>query len=233
VPADDVARVRAHYADRHALYAARFSFDRPEVRWAWSRFTAEFAPQIDLALRRAAVDLGRARILDLGCGSGRVLRWLMGRGIPSARLLGADLIMPRLAQARRLAPAIGLAMADGVCLPCRDGAFDVALALTTLSSMPSEPMRRGAAAELLRVVRPGGAVICYEFSHKNPLNRYTVAVGAAALRALFPGAEVACRRVTLHPMVLRALFGLGPRVLAALERIDALRSHVLAVITRR
>ena len=226
---DDVARVRAHF--KEGRYDARFSLDRPHVRWAWSRLTAELGSQIDVALRRAGADPARARILDLGCGTGRTLRWLVDRG--HARLLGADVVAPRLTDARRLVSEAPLAMADGARLPCRDGAFDLALALTTFSSMPSEAMRRGAAAELLRVVRPGGAVICYEFSHKNAFNPHTVTVGAATLQALFSGAEVTCRRVTLHPMVMRALFCLGPRALAALERIDALRSHVLVVVSRR
>lgn len=227
--ADDVARVRDHFTA--GRYAARFSLDLPRVRWAWSRLTAELGSQIDGALRRAGADPARARILDLGCGTGRTLRWLVDRGHP--RLLGADVVAPRLTEARRLVPEAPRAMADGARLPCRDGAFDLALALTTFSSMPSEAMRQGAAAELLRVVRPGGVVICYEFSHKNVFNPNTVTVGEAALRALFSGADVTCRKVTLHPMVLRALFCLGPRALAALERIDALRSHVVVVVNRR
>ena len=232
---DDVARVRAHYAASDRRYAARFSFDRPDVRWAWSQLTREIGADIDRALALLGTAPEVTRVLDLGCGTGRALDWLKGRGEPAARLVGVDLVASRLAEARRLGAP--LLMADGARLPCRDGAFDLALALTTLSSMPSEAMRREAAAELLRVIRPGGAVICYELARKNPFNRETVALDEAALRALFAVADVRCRRVTLHPVVRRALFALGGRALAALDRldarVDALRTHVLAVISRR
>jgi ubiquinone/menaquinone biosynthesis C-methylase UbiE len=124
-------------------------------------------------------------------------------------------------------------LADGARLPCKDGAFDLALALTAFSSMPGATMRRAAATELLRVVRRDGAVICYEFARKNPVNRRTVALDERALQELFPGAIVRCRRVTLHPAVRRLLAPFGDGVLGALGRVGALRSHVLAVISRR
>lgn len=225
-PVSDVDRVRAHYAECGARYAERWAEDRPEVQYAWSRLREELRD----AFARAGIELGGARILDLGCGTGRVMAWLIEER--AGDVLGVDVVVPRVREARRRAPVARLAIADGARLPLRDGVFDAALALTTLSSMPSEKMRRAAVAELLRVLRPGGAVICYEFSHGNPLNPHTVGLGARRLRALFAGANLSLRRVTLHPVLLRTLRSLGPRWLAALERFRFLRSHCLAVVTK-
>jgi len=228
VASDDVARVRAHYAERGARYAERFADDRPEVRYAWSRLTV----RIQAALDGAGLDLASARVLDVGCGGGGLMAWLLERGVQPARLLGVDLVVPRLHQARRHAPAAGLALADGARLPLRDGRLDVVLALTSLSSMPSLAMRRDAAAQMLRVLRPGGVALCYEFVHKNPLNKYTVTLRPRQLAALFEGARVEIHRMSLHPWLVRALWPFGPRVLDAVEGIGALRSHLLAVVKK-
>ena len=195
-------------------------------------FRSRLTSRIHAALGRAGVDLAGARVLDVGCGTGRGMAWLLDRGVRPGRLLGVDLIVPRLLEARARVPSAALAIADGARLPLRDGGFDVAVALTTLSSMPSEPMRRHAAAEMLRVIRPGGVVLCYEFAWHNPFNPYTVALGPRRLRELFAGAQVSLHRVTLHPLLVRMLLPLGPRVLDALEAVRPLRSHCLALVTK-
>jgi SAM-dependent methyltransferase len=227
VARDDVARVRAHYAQRGPRYIERFSDDRPAVRGAWSRLAA----QMDRALEEHGVDLASARVLDVGCGGGRALDWATRRGARPGWLLGADLVVPRLIEARGRVPAVPLLVADGARLPLRDGALDLCLALTSFSSMPSEEMRRGAATELLRVLRPGGLALCYDFLRKNPWNPYTVPIGPNQLREWFAGADVTQRRVTLYPALAHACHRF-PRVLAALERVGWLRSHCLAVVRK-
>lgn len=71
----------------------------------WSHFTARTLSVarelIDIdALRRVPVQCGRpARVLDVACGTGVLLRWLLER-IPDLEAVGIDASAPMLAQAR-------------------------------------------------------------------------------------------------------------------------------------
>ncbi len=95
-----------------------------------------------------------ARVLDLGCGTGNLAAQLVAQD-PSVRLTGIDIAPRFVATARRTVPAAAFAQADAMALPFPAATFDAALAMLVLP-FPPEPAT--AAAELARVVRPGGIV---------------------------------------------------------------------------
>ncbi len=95
-----------------------------------------------------------ARVLDLGCGTGN-LAAAATEADPSACVIGSDIASAFVMAARRAVPAAGFACADAMALPFADAAFDAGLAMLVL---PFPPEPGTAAAELARVVRPGGSV---------------------------------------------------------------------------
>jgi SAM-dependent methyltransferase len=103
----------------------------------------------------------RARVLDVGCGSGGATRAIAKRVGPEGRAVGIDASPALLEVARELAEKAGLSDAiefkagDCRALPFPDASFDVVLAATTLSHVP-DPDR--ALSEMVRVARPGGRV---------------------------------------------------------------------------
>ncbi len=94
-----------------------------------------------------------ARCLDLGCGDGRTAGlWLSGH---AAAYVGVDISQPAVDEAR----ALGLdarRIDDAGTLPFGDGEFDVVVCIEVLEHL-LEPQR--AAAEALRVLRPGGVFL--------------------------------------------------------------------------
>ena len=107
-------------------------------------------------LRAIPIERG-ATVLEVGCGTGVILRDLVplvGRG---GRLAGVDRSRTVLAAARRLCRGTGINLreADGAKLPFTDGGFDVTLAITLLLHVadPAAVVR-----EMARVTRPGGRV---------------------------------------------------------------------------
>ena len=104
---------------------------------------------------------GGERVLEVGCGSGVVLRDLAPRVGRGGTVVGVDPSRRAIAVARQLCrrrpgqASIRLRVADGMALPFRSGRFDAAIAVTVVLHV-ADPI--GLVRELTRVVRPGGRV---------------------------------------------------------------------------
>lgn len=96
-----------------------------------------------------------ARLLDYGCGYGRLGRLLFNRGYP--RVVGVDGAPAMVARARAENPGLPFAVI-GADLPFADGAFDGALLFTLLTSVPEDGAQRRILDETARVLGPGGVV---------------------------------------------------------------------------
>ena len=104
------------------------------------------------------------RILDIGCGTGRLLRKARERW-PEAELLGVDASEGMIAQARQLTPGVEFHVAMAESLPLPDDSID--LAFSTMSFHHWSNKLQGI-REVARVLRSGGQ--CYlKDVHINPL----------------------------------------------------------------
>lgn len=164
--------------------------------------------------------------LDVGCGGGWWLRELLRWGARPEAIAGIDALPEAIGAARRVHPDIGLSLGAADTLPFVDASFDLVSQFTVFSSILDTGVRRRAAAEMLRVLRPGGLMLWYDFT-VNPTNRQTRGIGVREAVALFPGCSFRLQRVTLAPPLARLVaprFWLGA---ALLEAIPPLRSHLL------
>ena len=125
-----------------------------------------FAPQSSALLIRTAVELGRfaagSRVADLGCGSGVFSNLLRQQGcVPT----GLD-ISPKLIElGRRKYPGIEFLEGDVENLPFADASFDGVLLGGLVHHFP-DPSR--CAAEVYRVLRPGGRFVAFDPNRMNP-----------------------------------------------------------------
>jgi ubiquinone/menaquinone biosynthesis C-methylase UbiE len=184
------------------------------------------------ALRAASMlPLTGRKVLDAGCGDGAVLRDLLRYGAEAADLDGIDLLEDRVARARELTPGAQIEAGDVQAMPYQAASFDLVLAFTLLSSVTDAAARQRVASELLRVTKPGGLVVVYDF-WMNPFNRDVKALKRESLRTLFPGRQIAFYGTTLAPPLTRLLLKAPGGWLAAtlLEVIPFLRTHYVAAI---
>ncbi|MEU4407721.1 class I SAM-dependent methyltransferase [Streptosporangium sp. NPDC023963] len=102
----------------------------------------------------ATVDRG-ARILDYGCGYGRVMAELSHRGF--CDVSGVDPSSALIARGRRSHPELRLAVLESPpSLPYPPTSFDVVLLFAVLTCVPDDDAQRALIAELVRVLAPGG-----------------------------------------------------------------------------
>jgi len=115
----------------------------------------------------AARPVAGLRLLEVGCGAGGNLRFLLARG---ARVEGAD-ISPRMVQLARHLNAdqgvdLPLHVIDGASLPHATGSFDVVLTVTALQHNHDGPQLTGLVRDIVRVLRPGGEAWIVEGVHR-------------------------------------------------------------------
>lgn len=168
--------------------------------------------------------------LDVGCGRGDLLRWLLDNGAAPGSLHGIDLLEDRVAAARAAIPGLDARVADARALPFESGSADAVLLSTVLSSVVGRSDRVSIAEEALRVLRPGGVVVCYDARVPNPLNRQVRAITRRELRRLFPGLPLQTRSMTLLPPLARRLGPATATLYPKLVRLPPLRTHTLAVV---
>ncbi len=115
------------------------------------------------------------RVLDLGCGEGSFAAALVDA---EAQVTMADVAQGALKRARVAAPgAVAVLLEEDAPLPFGDGSFDLAWCGETLEHVADVA---GLAAELRRVVRPGGALLVTTPNQARP----TVALEALRGRPL-------------------------------------------------
>lgn len=186
---------------------------------------------LSLLRRHAPTSLAGLRVLDIGCGGGEVLNDFVRYGADPSMLAGIDLLAERIGRARRRNPAIAYFVGDAEALPYRDGAFDVALQFTLLSSVLDRETRRRIAAETMRVLRPGGILVWYDFIW-DPTNPDVRGVRLGEIRSLYPDCRLDVRRATLAPPLSRRVARVSWALCRLLEAIPFLRSHYLVAIRR-
>jgi malonyl-CoA O-methyltransferase len=116
-------------------------------------------------LSNALPEAAGKRFLDIGCGTGRWLRWAVDRGAHAA---GADL-SPEMLDIGTRKPGLSgrVVQADAMATPFRDACADVVLSALVIGHM--RPVSQ-AMAELARLAAPGARVIVTDF-HPAALRR--------------------------------------------------------------
>jgi ubiquinone/menaquinone biosynthesis C-methylase UbiE len=131
---------------------------------------AEKARMIQSVLASCVGDPKKMQVLDIGCGIG-LIDQALDNGV--ARLCGVDTSLRSLEFARKRAPTTSFVHYDGGTLPFADSSFDAVFASCVLHHVPPD-MRRSFMREMLRPLRPKGAVIVIEHNPLNPFTRRTV-----------------------------------------------------------
>lgn len=101
-----------------------------------------------------------AEMIDIACGTGRFLKEVL-RNHPKISATGLDLSRPYLMKAQQsLAqfPSARFLEANAEDIPAEDGGYDIATCIYLFHELPKK-VRRTVAAEIARVLKPGGVLV--------------------------------------------------------------------------
>jgi ubiquinone/menaquinone biosynthesis C-methylase UbiE len=226
--AQELDRIRDVYAQRKTLPSFRYDESNPAVR----NISHEHRLATLRLLRRwMSLPLPEALILDVGCGTGSWIRQILDWGASPEHVFGIDLLPERIAQARQLTDnRVLFECSSAHELHFEDGQFDLLIQSTVFTSVLDPRLKSEIAREMLRVVRPGGIMLWYDFFLNNPFNKNVRGVGRREIETLFPNCRIALERITLAPPIARTIspgFSSIYRLLAALKIFC---THYLGVV---
>jgi len=182
-------------------------------------------------------DLSNKKILDVGCGKGDMLRNFIQYGARPENLYGLDLVEDRIEQAKALSPNIDFRCANAENLPYPDKSFDIVMQFVVFTSIFDSQMKKNIGKEMLRVLKPNGIIIWYDFYYNNPWNPDVRGIKKREIYQIFPDCKIYLKRITVGIAVavpiIRVIASYSYFLCCLLESIKILNTHYLGVIKKK
>ena len=178
------------------------------------------------------LELSDKKILDVGCGAGGVLRNFIKYGAIPENLYGVDLLPDRIERAKKLSPHLNFHLGSATELPFENEFFDIVMQFTVFTSILDYSMKQKIAQEMLRVLKPDGIIIWYDYWISKPTNPDVKGVGKQEIKKLFPNCKFEFYRITLAPPIARVLVPVSWILCELLEKLKIFNTHYLAVIKK-
>ena len=176
--------------------------------------------------------LSECRILDLGCGGGRLLDWFHQKGARAENLVGVDLLPKNIEIARRHYPTFTFFEANAESLPFPDTEFDIVAPFVVFSSILDHNTATNVAQTIVRLLKREGVIVWYDLRYPNPKNRNVQAMTKARIHRLFPGFSLDLQSISLLPPLADRLGRWSDIAYPRLVKLPVLRSHYLGLLKR-
>jgi len=136
-------------------------------------------------------------VLDAGCGTGNLTRALLARLSPAGRIIAVDVAARMIEEARRKIkdPRVDWRVADVRRLPLSDSSCDRAICFSVWPHMDD---RGAAAAELRRVLKPGGFLHIWHLASRARINEIHASAGGPIRHDILPPAAETSELLLRH-----------------------------------
>jgi SAM-dependent methyltransferase len=174
-------------------------------------------------------DFSKLKLMEIGAGTGNNLAFFIRSGFVPTNIWANELLAGRVTTLKENFPGIHLEPGDAARIEHRDE-FDVVLQATVYTSILDDAFKQKLAGTMLRMTKPGGLILWYDFIFNNPNNKDVKGIGKQEIRQLFcTASSIKFSRVTLAPPIGRRVYGLYNLFNFA---FPFLRTHVIAEIIK-
>lgn len=226
---EELEQIRERYNRRDIKHDSRYNPLSPSVYMAQQ----EKVRALIRLLQAELESLEDKTVLEIGCGSGMNLLQLIQLGFRPENLVANELLEERLAIASHNLPSsVKIIEGDASAIQSQVESYDIVYQSTVFSSILDERFQVELASVMWRLLKPGGAILWYDFVYNNPKNNDVRGVPYARIKKLFPDAQITRRRVTLAPPVSRFVTKIHPVLYTIFNLFPFLRTHVLCWIKK-
>ncbi len=225
----EVERIKEVYEKRKHLPSEVYSFFNISHLFIVQRREFEL---IKILKKHNFIKLSDKKILDVGCGSGGLLREFIKYGAKPENLFGIDLLPDRIEMAKALSPNIEFRCGDASKLPFEDETFDIVMQFTVFTSILDKNMKKEIAKEMLRVLKPDGIIIWYDYWIKKPTNPDVRGIRKKEIKELFSNCKFDFNKITLAPPIIRLIAPYSYLLCYLLEKLKLFNTHYLVVIKK-
>lgn len=219
--------IKERYSRRD--YKNRYSLINPDI---YFKFQERQRKIIELLKKAGRADIKNLSVLEVGCGTGTNLLELILLGFSPDKLTGIDLINERIDEAKsRLPESVKLIVGDALIYKI-DQEFDIVYLSTVFSSILDDKFQSELAEKIWKWVKPGGAILWYDFIYNNPQNPDVRGINYRTLKKLFPHGHIEKSKITLAPPLARKLVKAGKMLYSVFNLFLPLRTHLLCWIEK-
>lgn len=226
----DTARIRTEYERREREIPADF--------YSWSKPSNLLNHQqtlrscIRLLHQAGLFPLDGLRVADIGCGGGSWLLEFVQWGADPAMLAGIDLMPARLHRAQQKIPQADLRLGSASELPWPDQHFDLLSQFLVFMNILEPALKLAVAKEMLRVLKPGGAILWFDLRVDNPANSQVKGLRKSEIKSLFPNCKIQLTPALLAPPISRLIASRCWALGEALHAAPFLCTHYAGLIRK-
>lgn len=172
-------------------------------------------------------DISLIDFLEIGAGGGVNVQHFKNMGVKPEHITANELLDDRVEALQKNHADIKVVAGNALEMD-ENKKFDLIFQSTVFTSILDDKVKRDLAQKMIRLLKPGGYILWYDFVYNNPNNKDVKGIPVAEIRKLFPGHKIMeKRKVTLAPPIARRV-GRGYRFF---NLFPFLRTHVIVLIS--
>jgi len=173
---------------------------------------------------RHGTDLRGLTFLEIGAGVGSNIPLFYKLGLNKSDIWLNELLEDRLLVLEREHSETNILPGDALDLKINQK-FDIVFQSAVFSSILDLDFRKALADKMMKLLKPGGLLLWYDFIYDNPFNNDVKGIPVKEIRRLFPDLKFNFQRVTFLPPLGRIM---GKNVKWFNRILPVLRTHVVA-----